>query len=146
MARLTQGAVNLQVDVLATSYPKKFQTAISNLIHIIHNHRKYAAHLPSPTTTDIAAIIPTATSYVHPSYTVQWRMSENIRLNSITICDIQSSAQGMPSRPESTEESITAIGSQTGDERSVFACGHHEAEEAQFRREEDCKGTVEQWH
>lgn len=51
----------------------------------------------------------------------------------------------MSSRAARTETHIASISEQTRDEGSVPTCGDYEAEEAQFRREEGCKSTVEQW-
>jgi hypothetical protein len=55
-----------------------------------------------------------------------------------------------PSAPErkitarTAEAAIARAGEQTGDEGRVFEGGHDEAQEAQFGREEDCEGAVEQ--
>jgi hypothetical protein len=55
-----------------------------------------------------------------------------------------------PSAPErkitarTAEAAVARAGEQARDEGRVFEGGHDQAQEAQFGREEDCEGAVEQ--
>jgi hypothetical protein len=60
--------------------------------------------------------------------------------------NVQSGTWWMQKGTEGTEEGVAAVGAQTGNEGCLSESGHHETEEAQFGREEDCQSEVEQWH
>ena len=61
-------------------------------------HRHHASHIPPTPHTDTAAVISSKADFVPPPRKVQWRTTEDVRLDAITTSDVQSGIGRMQSR------------------------------------------------